>query len=51
MNINTKINFNLFKPREEKIVPSAPPQHSGFLRIKWNRLIAWENDIIVILII
>ena len=30
MSINLKINFNLFKPRKEKIIPSAPPEYSVF---------------------
>ena len=30
VSMNIKINFNLFKPRKEKIIPSAPPEYSDF---------------------
>ena len=30
VNIYIKIKFNLFEPRKEKIIPSAPPEYSDF---------------------
>ena len=48
------MKINLFKPRKEKMKnyePSAPPYYESFFNIKWNQLIAWEDVIIVKLII